>query len=211
MSQFYVFYDLETGTLSPDEGDLLSGYFAVLNEDYKFLDELSLKLKPEGRLPIADPKALAVNKIDLKKHIEDPETVTYAQGKEKLVTLLKKYLKKNGRYSNLIFGGYNIKSFDNRWLWHHLIDKKSFENLVHYKYLDVMDDIDVLKRHGWLPPTIGTLGSCVEFFGVPKGEAHVAKDDIIMTLGVLKKVKELMDSKKNGGSTQDIIAQLESE
>jgi oligoribonuclease (3'-5' exoribonuclease) len=211
MSTFYVFYDLETGDLEPEDGDILTGYFAMLDENFKIVEDLALKLKPEGRLPIANEGALRVNGINLQNHVADPQTITYAEGKAKLVTMLKKYLKKNGRYSNLIAGGYNIRGFDNRWLQHHLLDKATMNSLIHYKYLDVADEIDVLKRHGWLPKTLGTLSSAVEFFGVPKGEAHVARDDILMTVGVFLKVKELLDSKKNGGNNQDLISLLEAE
>jgi oligoribonuclease (3'-5' exoribonuclease) len=211
MSTVYCAYDLETGDLEPEDGDLLTGCFLMLDEDFKILDELNLRLKPDGRLPVANSRALEVNKIDLNKHVMDPNTITYAEGKDKLVSMLKKYLKKRGKYSNLILMGYNIRGFDNRWLQHHLVDKTTLNSLVHYKYLDVADEIDVLKRHGWLPPTLGTLGSAVEFFGIPKGEAHVAKDDILMTVGVFRKVKELLESKKNGGSSSDLISLLEAE
>lgn len=211
MSKFYVAYDIESGDLEPEQGDMLSAYFAMLDENFKIIEELDLKLKPEDRLPVANPKALEVNGIDLKEHVSNPNTVTYAEGKKKLVAMLKKYLKKNGRYSNLIGMGYNIRGFDNRWIQHHLLDKETFNSLIHYKYLDVADEVDVLKRHGWLPPTLGTLQSAVEFFGVPKGEAHVARDDVLMTVGVFFKLKELMESKKNGGNSQDLIALLEQE
>ena len=211
MGKFYIAYDIESGDLEPEQGDMLTAYFAVLDEDFKILDELDLKLKPEGRLPIANPKALATNGIDIHEHMADPNTITYAQGKIKLVTMLKKYLKKNGKYSNLIGMGYNIRGFDNRWIQYHLLDKETFNSLIHYKYLDVADEIDVLKRHGWLPPTLGTLGSAVEFFGVPKGIAHEAKSDILMTVGVYQKLRELMESKKNGGASADLISLLEAE
>lgn len=211
MSTYYCAYDLETGDLEPEDGDLLTGCFLMLDENFKIVEELNMKLKPEGRLPVANPGALKTNGIDLARHIADPETITYAEGKTKLVAMLKKYLKKNGRYSNLIMMGYNIRGFDNRWLQYHILDKATMNSLVHYKYLDVADEIDVLKRHGWLPKTMGTLGTAVEFFGVPKGTAHIASDDVKMTIGVFLKVRELMESKKNGGNTQDLVSLLESE
>ena len=207
----FLAFDCETGTLDPAKGDLLTAYFAILDENFTIIDELDLKLKPEGRLPVAEGGALATNGINIEQHLLDPNTLTYAQGKEKLVTLIKKYLKKRGKYSNIIPFGYNIASFDIAWVQYHLIDKTTWDSLVHYRCFDVMHDVDVLKRHGWLPPFSGPLTSMVEFFGVPKGEAHVAKDDIIMTVGVFKKIKELMDSKKNGGSTTDLISLLEAE
>lgn len=207
----YLGFDLETGGLNPTKTDLLTGYFCILDENFKILEELPLALKPEGRLPIVEAKAMSTNGIDLVKHLESPDTVTYTEGAKKLTALIKKYLKKRGKYSNIIPMGYNIASFDVPWAQHHLIPKDTWESMVHYKCLDVSHDVDVLKRHGWLPPFCGSLVSMVEFFGVPKGEAHVARDDIIMTIGVFKKVQELFNSKKDGGQTQDLISLLEAE
>ena len=208
---YYMAFDLETGTLDPAKGDLLTGYFAMLNEDFKIVEDLSLKLKPEGRLPVADPKALSINGIDLQKHVADPNTITYAEGAKQLTAMVKKYLKKRGKYSNILPMGYNILSFDIGWAQYHLLDKTSWESLMHYKVLDVMQHVDMLKNHGWLPPSVGSLVSMVEFFGVAKAEAHVAKNDILMTIEVYRKIKELMESKKNSGNSQDLISLLEKE
>lgn len=207
----YLAFDLETGGLDPNKADLLTGYFAMLDEDFKILEDLSLYLKPEGRLPIVESGAMAKNGIDIQKHLESPNTVTYAEGGKRLTAMVKRHLKKRGKYSNIIPFGYNISDFDIKWAKHYLIDSDTWNSMIHYRCLDVMSEVDVLKRHGWLPPFCGPLSSMVDFFGVPKGEAHVAKDDIIMTIGVFKKFRELMDSKKNGGNTKDLISLLESE
>jgi hypothetical protein len=211
MSNVYLGFDLETGDLEPCDGDLLTGYFSMLDEDFKIIDELSLQLKPEGRLPVANPRALATNGIDLQKHIEDPNTVVYAEGRKKLLAMIDRHLKKKGRYSNIIPMGYNILTFDIPWAHYHLLDKATWNSKIHYKALDVMQHVDMLKQYGWLPPSVGNLASAVEFFGVAKGQAHVARDDILMTVGVLRGIQNLMDSKKNGGSSQDLISLLEQE
>lgn len=211
MNTIYMGFDLETGGLDYTKADLLTGYFAMMDEDFKILEELSLKLKPNGRLPVIESRAMETNGIDIEKHLNDPETITYTEGGKKLAALVKKYLKKRGRFSNILAFGYNIAGFDIGWAQHYLVDKQTWDSLIHYKCLDVMQHVDMLKNHGWLPPTVGSLGSMVDFFGVAKGEAHVAKDDIIMTVGVHKKIAELMDSKKNGGNNQDLISLLESE
>jgi DNA polymerase III epsilon subunit-like protein len=209
-NQIFLAFDTETGGLKPHKYDLLTAYFAVLDENFKILEELSLKLKPTDRLPVLDPEAMEINGIDIEQHLNDPNTIPYSEGALKLTALIKKYLKKRGRYSNIISLGYNV-GFDIKWIQHHLINEDSWDSMIHYKNFDVMQDIDTLKRYGWLPPTVGNLKSAVEHFGVPKGEAHIARDDIIMTLGVSKKIRELMDSKKNGGSSQDLISLLEAE
>lgn len=211
MSNFYLAFDVESGGLKPTKADLLTAYFAILDEDFKILEELPLQFKPnENRLPIVESGAMAVNGIDLEKHLTDPNTVTYSEGSKKLTALIKKYLKKRGRYSNILAMGYNVM-FDIKWVQHYLIPEDDWDSMVHYKALDVMQDVDVLKRHGWLPPTCGNLKSMVEYFNIPMGEAHVAKDDIIMTINVYRSLHELMESKKNGGSNADLIGLLEAE
>jgi DNA polymerase III epsilon subunit-like protein len=207
----FLAFDVESGGLKPSKADLLTAYFAILDEDFKILEELSLQLKPnDGGIPIVEAGAMAVNGIDLEKHLLDPNTVTYLEGSKQLVSLIKRHLKKRGRYSNIIATGYNV-NFDIKWAQHYLIDEDTWDSMVHYKYLDVMQHVDMLKYHGWLPPTVGKLSSVVEFFGVPLGTAHQAKDDILMTIGVLKKIHDFMESKKNGGNTSDLISLLETE
>ena len=101
MSKLYIPLDTETGGLDPKTSDLLTIYIAVADENFQILDELDLKLKPDGdRLPVTEPGAMKVNGIDLQKHLADPTTITYSEAKNRISAMLKKYLKKNGRYSN---------------------------------------------------------------------------------------------------------------
>ena len=207
----FMAFDLETGGLDPGKADILTGWFGFYNKDLKLLDEVNLKLKPDDRLPMADAGALKVNGINLQEHLLSQETVTYSKGKELLVNMIKKYLQKNGRYSNIIPTGFNIVGFDIKFINHHLIDVDTWQSLVHYKCRDVMADTECLRYYGWIPPEVSKLTQCAEYFGVAQGTAHTAKDDTLMTLEVMKKIKELMDSKKNGGQTVDLISLLEAE
>jgi oligoribonuclease (3'-5' exoribonuclease) len=207
---YLIATDAETGGLDPDEVDLLTIYMAVVDENYKIVEELDLLLKPDGdRLSIAHADALRVTGIDLQAHLTNPNTITYTEAANKITEMLKKYRTK-GKYSNLKFCGFNC-DFDRSFIYKYLINKKDFEKLVHYKNVDVMEAVDFLKRMSWLPPSVGNLGSCVDHFGLSKGKAHNAREDILMTLEVDKKIKELMDSKKSGGQTLDLISLLESE
>lgn len=208
--KYRIACDLETGGLDPNEVDALSIFMGIVDENDTILEELDLLLKPDGnRLPIAHAAALKVTGIDLQKHLEDPRTITYSEANEKIVELLKRYREK-GRYSNLLFAGFNC-DFDLKFIWKYIVDFKVWDKLVHYKNVDTMEAVDFLKRMGWLPPSVGNLGSCVEYFQLPKGKAHNAREDILMTLSVDKKIKELMNSKKNGGQEIDLITLLESE
>lgn len=214
MSQLYMPWDTETGGLNEDKADLLTAYFAIMTDDYQILDELYLKLKPDdGRFPIAEAGALRVNGINIAEHMADPATVTYSEGKAQLVAMIKKHLKRNGRYSNISPMGYNCP-FDIRWTQKHLLDRETWESLLHYKNHDVMNAVDFLKKCGWFPKTLGSLSSVVEYLGVPTRGAHNAKEDTLMTIDVDKKIIEIMKSKKDGGGSgagTDLITLLEAE
>jgi hypothetical protein len=211
MAQIFLAFDTETGGLTPKQ-DLLTFYGAMMDENYQILEELDLKLKPnDGRLPNVEVGALKVNGIDIQKHLADPTTVDYATGGKLLKEMIKRHLKKNGRYSNILSYGYNI-FFDEVFVKAYLMTDEEWVSMVHYKRADIMAEVDMLKRHGWLPRELGSLVTVIDFFGLPKRPAHVAKNDILMTIDVDKKIKELMESKKSGGSGgADLISLLEAE
>lgn len=204
-------FDCETGGLNPKTSDLLTMYVAFLDEEFKILDEIDFKLKPDnGRLPIAEAGALRVNGINIQEHLANPETITYSEAKVKLVTLIKKHLKKTGRYSNISPLGHNV-TFDIDWAQEHILDKDTWDSMIHYGKKDTKVIVDFLKDCGWFPKDLGNLGSVVDFLQIPKRNAHNAKEDTLMTIGVYVKILEIMKSKKDGGQSQDIIALLEAE
>lgn len=211
MSQFILAFDCETGGLNPATADLLTLYAAILDEDFKLVEEIDLKLKPDGgRLPIAEAQALKVNGIDIRAHLANPATITYSEGKTKLVGLIKNYLKKNGRYSNIRPLGQNVQ-FDIDWTNHHVLPKDEWDNMIHYGKIDTKICVDFLKDCGWFPKDLGSLGSIVDYLQLPRRAAHNAKEDTLMTIDVYKKLLEIMKAKKDGGQTQDLISLLEAE
>jgi oligoribonuclease (3'-5' exoribonuclease) len=213
MSKLYVALDTETGGLDPKTSDVLTIYVAIADESFKILDELDLKLKPDdGRLPITEAGAMKVNGIDLQKHLEDPATIVYSEAKKQISAMLKKHLKKNGRYSNLIPMGHNIP-FDLNMIHHHIMNKESWEEFCHYRNVDTNPIVWLMKDCGWWPSDLGNLGSVVEFLSLPKRNAHTAKDDTLMMIDVYKKMIDIMKSKKEsgGGASQDLISLLEAE
>lgn len=210
MSKFIAALDTETGGLEAKTSDLLTFYMAILDEDYKIIEELDMKLKPDDRLPIAEEGALKVNKIDIRKHLEDAETITYSAGKILLVTFLKKYHKKKGRFNNIRPMGYNLQ-FDIGFIQEHLLPKEEWNTLLHYSDIDPKKAVDFLKDCTIFPEDIGSLGSLVDYLGIPKRNAHSAKEDTLMMIDSYKSMIALMKSKKQGGSQQDLISLLESE
>jgi len=216
MSQaLWMPFDSETGGLNENKADLLTWYGAIMTEDYQIIDELYLKLKPDDRLPIAEAGALKVNGIVLADHLADPETVTYTEGQRRLEAMIRKHLKRNGRYSNITPMGYNCP-FDVRWTQKHLFPQEMWESLLHYKTHDVMAIVDALKKYGIFPKTLGSLGTVVEYLGIPTRNAHNAKEDTLMTVDVDKKLAELFrrmreGASAGGGQGQDLISLLEAE
>lgn len=208
----YFAGDTETGGLLPEKQDLLTFYGGMYTEDWTLLEELELKLKPnDGRLPNVEAGALKVNGIDIHKHMADPKTVTYKEGNALLTAMLRRHLSKNGRYSNLNPMFYNAP-FDVGFLQKYVLPADEWGSILHYKNLDPSQAVDFLKRCGWLPKEVGTLVSMVEFFGIPKRNAHTAKDDSLMMIDVWKKLCEMMKSKQeNGSGNQDLISLLEQE
>ncbi len=213
MSQLYIAMDTETGGLDPKITDLLTAYIAVMDAEFKILDELDLKVKPDGgRLPVCDQEALNVNKIDVAKHLADPETITYSEAKVKIVTMLKKHLKKTGRYSNLVPMGHNV-NFDVGYLQHYILPKDEWDKILHYRQVDTMPIVNFFKDCGWFPRELSNLGSVVDYLGVPRRNAHSAKDDTLMCVDSYKAMLAIMSSKKEnqGSAQQDLIALLEAE
>lgn len=211
MSQYRMPFDCETGGTDETKTDLLTVYACIMDEDYKIVEELDLKLKPDNdRLPICEAGALAVNHIDVKKHLEDPETVTYSEGRKRLLAMVKKYAAKRGRFSNMTPFGFNVP-FDKRYVQQYLITKQEWEDLFHYKDEDVDQAVSFLRRVGWIPKDVARLQDVADYLGVAKRLAHNAKEDVLRTIDTDKKLVELMNSKKEGGSTQDLISLLEAE
>lgn len=211
MSKLLLAFDTETGGLDPKQADVLTFYMAVVEIDtFKIIDELDLKLKPDNGMPRADAGALKVNGINLQQHLADPDIVTYSQAKVMILAMLKKHLKKNGRFSNLVPMGQNVQ-FDLDMTWEHLIPKQEWLTICHYMTICTKHRIDFLKEAGWLPQEIGTLGSVVDHLGLPKRNAHNAKEDTLMCLDVYKAILALLESKKSNSGGQDLITLLEAE
>lgn len=209
MSNYIAAFDTETGGLNPETSDVLTFYMAIIDEDFKIVDELNLKLKPDGRLPVAEAGALRVNKINIPNHLADPETITYSEANKRIVAFLKKYLKP-GKYKNIRPLGQNVQ-FDLDYIWKHLVSRDEWSSLVHYAKIDTKLCVDFLKDCGWFPKDLGSLGSVVEFLQIPKRDAHNAKEDTLMTIDVYKKLLDIMKAKKDNSVQQDLISLLEAE
>ncbi len=191
----YLWFDTETGGKVAKVHPLLTAYFAVCDQDHNIIDDLSLQLKPDDPSKmILEQEALDVNKINIQEHLADPNTITYAEGRVKLKQFLIKH-KIKGKRKHYIPCGHNV-SFDKDFVWQWLMPQEEFEEEVHYRTLDTSMVTTFLKDIGIFPEELGNLGSLVEYFNLPKKEAHQAKGDVWMNIDVYKAMKAMMKDRK---------------
>jgi len=212
MSQYLVGLDCETGGLDPAKADLLTMYMGIVDSDFRVIDELDLRVKPDDRLPIVEAGAMRVNGIDLQKHLADPNTITYSEAYLKVLTFLKKYSQRIGKTLNLSVLGHNVP-FDKGYVNHYILPVDDWNKLLHYDLVDTKAYVRLFKDAGIFPKEIGSLSSLVEFLQVPKRAAHNAKEDTLMTIECYKKLVDMLKGMKagSGGTKQDLISLLEEE
>jgi DNA polymerase III epsilon subunit-like protein len=196
-------FDCETGGLTTDKS-LLTFYMAIVDENLNVIDELDLKLKPDDGVYNCDAEALKINGIDLAKHDADPETITYTEGSKRLKSFAEKH-HTGGRWPTLIPAGHNIP-FDIGFTQAYLMPEAVWRKFFSHRLLDTAPICNFKKDAGKWPEKLGTLTSMVEFMGVPKRNAHNAKDDTLMWIDCYR---EILRQEKASGSgsvaTDDLI------
>ena len=194
----YLWFDTETGGLDCNTHTLLTAYFAVCDQETMELkDDLYLKLKPDDIVKLnLSPGAMEVNKINIKKHLSDPNTITYQEGKVKLLEFLNKNkiqsVRKKRHFQPC---GHNVQ-FDKDFIFAQLVSREDWEKIVHYRTLDTSSICSFLKDVGILPNYIGSLTSLVKYFNMNVEDAHDAKGDVMMNIEVYKQIRHLMKIKK---------------
>lgn len=180
-------FDTETGGLDPKDSSLLTAYFEVLDSDFKTLDSLYLRVKPNGEdLIKANPSALAINKIDLTKHQEI--AIPYAEASQQLLTMLTKH---SSKYDKLVPVAHNI-DFDLGFVFEYLASKKVWDSLVSYRKLDTANLANFFTLTGHFPSnqkfSLGEVAKSMEINF--DGDAHSADADTKVMIQVLKKFVE---------------------
>lgn len=212
MTVRYIGTDSETGGLDPKHNPVLTAYFCALSDKLDVLDELYVKVLPSEPYTQVDAGALKVNKIDIEKHMADPESLTREQAAAKIKAFLEKHGPNNPRSKDrpkLL--GHNL-NFDISMFKEQLIDPKTWEANLHYHTVDTMPITEVLKYSGWLPEDLGKLESLVKFFNVERREAHNAKGDVLMTVDVYRCMTELLKNNKpgtNNSPSMNLLSMLE--
>lgn len=211
-----MFYDCETGGLYHDKQSLLTAYFDVCDENLKTIDSLYLQLKPADLKDLSvDVEALKINGINLQEHLNDPATLTYKEGQAKLLAFLEKH-KIKGKRKHFRPCGHNI-DFDNRFIWHQLMPKETWDKLIHYHQLDTTNVTTFLQDVGILPKSMNTrLTGLADYFNIPEIDAHNAMGDVKMNIQVYRKMRELITQVKkdvliNQTSENNLLKIIESQ
>ena len=183
----YLAMDIETGGFGHDKA-LLSAYFLVLDDKFEPVEGLMLLLKPDDGIYHVTAEALSVNRIDLVQHdkaaiyLKDAGTVLYEffqrmnpLGATKLIPI-----------------GHNVP-FDIEFVKAKIMSAGTWSKFVSYRMLDTGVIGQALRATNLLPTSVsGSLGSLASHFDVPVKNAHTADGDVMMTVGVLKKMLELI-------------------
>lgn len=183
----YLAVDTETGGIGP-EVSLLTAYLAVLDENFEFLGDLDLAIKPDNDIYHVTAEALKINKIDLVKHQET--AITSGKAGELLREFLISWTT-NGA-TKLIPLGHNV-AFDMEKIYQNILNKKEAQKYVSYRTLDTGSTGRFLITAGLIPESVtGSLGSYVKHLGVPQRESHTARGDVEMTVDVMRAMMKLV-------------------
>lgn len=83
---YYLSFDCETTGLLP-KCNVLTTYFAILDENLNIIDELDIKIKHDYYIVFT--KALEINKIDLIQH--EQNSISIIEANSQILKFLKKY------------------------------------------------------------------------------------------------------------------------
>ena len=184
----FIAFDIESGGVS-SKTSLLTVDFIILDDQLNILDELALKLKANDNEPyVIEPNGLEINKINIIEH--DKTAITYGEGGQLLVKLLKRYSLPK---TKLVPLGHNV-AFDIRGITTHLLGDKTWNQWVSYKIQDTQIVARFLQIKGLLPKDMSiSLSSLQKHFNIVglQGVAHESRYDTIATIEVYKRLLNL--------------------
>lgn len=201
----YLGFDLETGGFDKDRHTITEAYFCIWDENWNQLDELHLYMTNDLGEVVGEEQAFKATGIDPEWLKNNPDTVTYTEGRKQLTAMLNKHKipKKRTHYR---FLGQNIVYFDIPFM-----DRQGFFTEeqqkkcgINHNALDTTLMVTWLKDMGMLPSNVGSISSLIEYFNLPKGTAHQAKDDVLMQKEIYLKLCDIIkQAAKNNLGTQD--------
>lgn len=192
----YLGFDLETGGIDKTKYTIMEGYFALWDENWNFVEDLHLLLKNDQGQIFGEEEVFKIIGIDPEQHLLNPNTITYSEGREKLHEMLNRH-KQPKKRSHYRFLGQNILGFDIPFMETQGFFKE--EDIkkagISHNPLDTTCIVTWLKDINVLPDHVGSISSLIDYFELPKGTAHRAKDDVHMQKEIYVRLSNLL--KKN--------------
>lgn len=183
----YLPFDTETGGVT-EGSTLLSVHFAVCDANFNIVDELDLRVKPNGKEAEYNvtAKALEINKIDLIEH--DKVAISFSEAGKRV----RDFVWANSQQGKvkLIPVGKNI-AFDVKKVTDQLLGAPTWNQYVSYRTYDLTTMIIMLKRNGKLPSDAPeSLVQLSEYFGI-KEDWHTARGDNLAGIKLVKILESL--------------------
>lgn len=211
----YLCFDLETGGFDMKNHTINEAYFSLWDENWQFVDEIELLLKNDDGEIHGTEEAFKVTGIDPEEHLKNPLTVTYSQGREQLLAMLTQH-KTPKKKTHYRFVGQNIVAFDIPFMQAQgfLSEEQMKKAGISHNSLDSTAIVTWLKDIKALPDNVGSISSLIEYFNLPKGTAHRAKDDVLMQKEIYLKLcdlfkKSMIANLSNTNSNSDLLKIIE--
>ncbi len=180
----YLVFDCETTGLLPS-CNVLTAYFIILDDNFKILHELDLKIKHPHYLIFT--KALEINKINLVEH--DKIAIPIDEAYKLIIEFIKKY---DTKYSII---GHNIQFDINMLKSNKLITEKDIELYFKKDYIDTYNLAQILKIEKKISKyqslSLSKLCNFLQITVKSELDFHDAKYDCYSTIELYKKLLEI--------------------
>lgn len=186
----YLFFDTETGGLTPDYSLLTLSAIAA-DENFNVIPlhgfDPGVYVRVKHAEYVVHPKAMSVNKICLADN--DAHGFTVAETKELLVAFIHEAIAATG-VNKLIPAGHNFP-FDMRFIQAQLIPDGEWKNYFTHPALDTCASARLLMAAKLIDGGCG-LPHLRKLFGIETGVEHNAQSDNLASIAVAKKFTELV-------------------
>lgn len=184
----YLGIDTETGGIVETETSLLTFYGGLFDKNLNYIKGINMAIQPDDGIFHVTGGAMRVNKINL--HAHSKGAIYYSKAQPHLINFLSES-SQDGKVKLKLFGQ-NV-AFDQKYTWHHLVPKEIWDQFVSYRVHDTAGLAVELKELGLLPANVSTsLHGLCKYFGITNYNAHTAKEDVMATAQVLKKLRQLI-------------------
>jgi len=211
-NMLYLGFDLETGGLDRYSHTITEAYFGLFDSNGSLVDETHLYLKNDNGEIVGEKEAFDFTGINPEEQLANPNTLTYTQGREKLLEMLSKH-KTKGKRTHYRFLGQNIIAFDIPFMQAQgLLTEEHIKKAgIGHNAIDTTAIVTFLKDIEMLPSDVGSISSLIEYFNLSKGIAHRAKDDVLMQKNIYFKLRDIMKKKsvENLSVNNDLLKIIE--